>query len=295
MANRSCSERFIESAILKHGGYYDYSKVDYVNAKTKVVIICREHGPFSITPNGHLNGRGCYKCGVERVNKCKTSSKEEFVEKSVLIHGDKYDYSKVIYKTARIKVEIICNEHGAFEQVPYSHLIGNGCNKCGNKKIGESLADSKEDFIRKAIFVHGRKYDYSGVFYKNARVKVSIRCREHGVFYQKPYNHLIGNGCPFCSKSGFNYSEEAYLYYLSINDGEGFKIGVTNRSIEERYKGEFEKIKVLMLLPFKKGYSAYKAEQEVLKKYADSIFQGCDLLSSGNTEVFNKDVLRLDA
>ncbi len=57
-------DTFIEDAIIKHGNVYDYSKVVYVNAHTKVIIGCKDHGDFTQTPNKHLSGRGCHKCGL---------------------------------------------------------------------------------------------------------------------------------------------------------------------------------------------------------------------------------------
>jgi hypothetical protein len=51
---------FIDKVILVHGEKYDYSKVEYINARTKITIICKVHGEFQKTPNDHLNGKqGC--------------------------------------------------------------------------------------------------------------------------------------------------------------------------------------------------------------------------------------------
>lgn len=38
--------KFIEKAIKRHGGNYDYSLVNYINSRTKVQIICKIHGIF---------------------------------------------------------------------------------------------------------------------------------------------------------------------------------------------------------------------------------------------------------
>lgn len=106
-----------------HGNKYDYSKVNYVNTKEKVCIICPTHGEFWQRPNGHLNGLGCDKCG-----KTYSYTTEEFIEKAKQIHGNKYDYSKVKYINAQTKVCIICPIHGEFWQTPYKHLnLKEGC------------------------------------------------------------------------------------------------------------------------------------------------------------------------
>ena len=130
MNNSSNTELFIEKAKQVHGDRYDYSKVDYVNNRTKVCIVCSEHGEFWQTPNKHLNGQGCPECGLRTISEKLTSSKEEFISKARGIHGDKYDYSNVNYINARTKVCIICPIHGEFWQTPDDHLHSYGCSKC---------------------------------------------------------------------------------------------------------------------------------------------------------------------
>ena len=127
---RSNNEKFIENAKLVHGDEYDYSKVDYVNNRVKVMITCKIHGDFEQTPHNHLNGQGCPKCKAFKIIDKITSNTDEFIEKAKKIHGDKYDYSKVEYTRNSIPVEIICNKHGSFIQTPASHLSGCGCPKC---------------------------------------------------------------------------------------------------------------------------------------------------------------------
>ena len=200
MPKKKTKEEFIQDAREKHNGKYDYSKVEYVNAKTKVCIICPEHGEFEQTPNNHLSGQGCPTCANEANGERCRSSKEEFIKKSRKKHGEKYDYSKVEYVNANTKVCIICPEHGNFEQMPYCHLQGQGCPTCANETNGERLRSSKEEFIEKARKVHSNKYDYSKVEYVNANTKVCIICSkpEHGEFWQAPHAHLQGCGCPKC-------------------------------------------------------------------------------------------------
>src|SRR5690606_22516277 len=131
----SSKEEFVKKAILEHGHIYDYSKVIYVNSKTKIEIICKKHGSFWQKPNAHLAGRsvkgkqkggsGCPKC----FGKFKYS-KEKFIEKANLVHDNKYDYSKIDYKTNKTKIIIICNKHGEFKKNPKEHLKGSGCPSC---------------------------------------------------------------------------------------------------------------------------------------------------------------------
>ena len=129
-------QEFTEKAKKVHGDKYDYSKVEYINNKTKVCIICPEHGEFWQTPDSHLRGRGCRQCSIKSMKDKQRLSTEDFIEKAKEIHGNKYDYSKVDYVNSQTKVCIICPKHGEFWQTPLNHLKGKGCPDCyGNKKF----------------------------------------------------------------------------------------------------------------------------------------------------------------
>ena len=122
---------------------------------------------------------------------------QDFINESILVHGDKYDYSKVDYTTNKNKVCIICPEHGEFWQAPIKHLKGQGCPQC--------IKNSKKDlewFLSSAKKVHGDKYDYSKVQFVNVNTKVCIICPNHGEFWQTPKNHVYHKeNCPECAKS----------------------------------------------------------------------------------------------
>lgn len=124
------SGNFIRKARSKHGDRYDYTKVQYRHSKKKVTILCRIHGEFQQTPNAHLKGQGCPKCGIIKNTQNQTISCDEFISRSNKVHGDKYDYSKIEFKKQHTKVTIICPLHGDFEQLPYNHLNGHGCPLC---------------------------------------------------------------------------------------------------------------------------------------------------------------------
>ena len=113
-----------------HGNKYDYSLVDYVNAKTKIKILCPIHGVFEQVPNYHLSKCGCALCGVDKIIKKNKGSESDFINKANLVHNNKYDYSKINYINAHTKIGIICPEHGEFTQRPNNHLNGNGCSIC---------------------------------------------------------------------------------------------------------------------------------------------------------------------
>lgn len=214
-ATRLTTEEFIIRANKIQGNKYDYSKVEYVDYNTKVCIICPEHGEFYQTPNKHLLGQGCPKCG-----NTKKLSLTEFIERSRKIHGNKYDYSKARYVNNGTKVCIICPIHGEFWQTPHNHLIGRGCNKCKNNKISVSETKTTEKFVLEARKVHGDKYDYSKTEYLSAKDKVCIVCPEHGDFWQEASSHISGCGCPKCNHIISKAETEIAEYVRSLYDGE---------------------------------------------------------------------------
>ena len=196
------TENFIDKAKKIHGDKYDYSKVNYVNSKTKVCIICPKHGEFWQEPRHHLSKHGCPMCGKENSDRKQSLTLNEFIEKSNQIHNGKYRYDKVNYVNAETKVCIICPKHGEFWQDPHSHLRGQGCPKCGRERNINSIKITNEAFIEKATQIHGGKYDYSKCIYKDSNTKVKIICPIHGEFWQIASSHLNGHGCVKCANIG---------------------------------------------------------------------------------------------
>jgi len=204
--NLLSTEDFIKKARQIHGDKYDYSKVNYVNTKTPVCIICPEHGEFWQKPNKHLSAKqGCPKCA----GRCETT--EDFINKAKKIHGDRYDYSKVEYINNITPICIICPEHGEFWQTPGVHLLGCGCTKCVRNVY------DNESFIEACKKVHDNKYDYSKVKYTQILDKICIICPEHGEFWQRANHHLRGIGCPKCSDSKLEKKMREYLTENDIN------------------------------------------------------------------------------
>ena len=61
-SKKSNNEDFIDKSRSVHGYLFDYSHVNYVNARSKVKIICPTHGSFYQIPCHHLSGHGCPGC-----------------------------------------------------------------------------------------------------------------------------------------------------------------------------------------------------------------------------------------
>lgn len=212
---RSSTKEFIIKAKKIHGNKYDYSKVDYKTAKTKVQIGCYKHGWFWQTPNNHLNGQNCPECVKEIQTQSQTLSIEEFIRKAIKVHGNKYDYSKVNYINSKTKVCIICPKHGEFEQIANNHIRGAECPKCALEKIIKAKTKTSEQFINEANKTHNNKYNYDKTDYKGCFEKVIIICPIHGEFVQRAYSHLSGQGCPKCSQS---HGERLIENYLENNN-----------------------------------------------------------------------------
>ena len=191
------TSKFVTKARDVHGAKFNYSLVDYKNNKTKVKIICLVHGIFEQTPNHHLSGHGCKKCGNIETAVQQTSNTRDFIRKALEVHKSIFDYSLVNYRGNKVKVKIICKEHGVFEQTPNNHLSKKqGCPSCyGNKK------HTTEEFIEKVEIIHKNKFDYSLVRYIRSTDKIKIICPKHGVFEQQAHSHLCGIGCPICKAS----------------------------------------------------------------------------------------------
>ena len=126
--------------------------------------------------------------------------KNEFIIKSKLVHGDKYDYSQVVYVNNKTKVKIVCFKHGVFKQKPADHLQNHGCKICGYNDSRKSLLLTTEDFIERSKLIHDDLYDYSLVDYKGMHIKIKIICPIHGVFEQRPDDHLHNHKCALCSE-----------------------------------------------------------------------------------------------
>jgi hypothetical protein len=207
---RSTTVKFIKSAKLIHSERYDYSNVDYIKNNTEVIIICKLHGEFPQKPDSHLSGSGCPLCGG------KVKSTSDFIKKAKLVHGNKYNYSKVDFINALTEVIIFCKIHGEFPQKPHYHLCGTGCIKCTGR------VSSTEEFIVQANLIHNNKYDYSKVVYVKSDSKIILHCNKHGDFPQIPNSHLNGSGCSKCNSMG--HSQKSINWIESIMQSENIFI-----------------------------------------------------------------------
>ena len=215
-ALRKPSDDFVRQALEVHGQTYDYTKVDYVNGHTPVCIICPKHGEFWQNPSGHLSGKGCPDCAVEKVAAAHTQTPEEMLDRFRQVHGDFYDYGKAVFGTALTPITITCPVHGDFQQTPSLHYKGSGCPECAKNSAASVRRGSTDGFLSKARRIHGGAYNYRLVDYRNSKTPVKLVCGIHGVFEQRPNDHLGGHGCPTCAKvtRGRSNASEEFLAFI---------------------------------------------------------------------------------
>ena len=203
---RKTTDEFIAEARKVHGEKYDYSKTNYVNACTKVIIICPEHGEFLQEPHSHLRGGGCPECAkIRRAqgDRPMRLTTDEFIRRAKAIHGDEYDYSETIYKNSSTKVLVKCKDGTCKSVYPFAHLHKqpNKISSKSKKQIQPNYM-AMQNFIGKATKLYNNKYDYSKVAeeFINMNSYVTIGCPIHGFFRTTPSTHLKGRGCTKCRK-----------------------------------------------------------------------------------------------
>ena len=135
-------EQFIERAKEKHGYNFDYSRVEYKNSQTHVIIICNTCGyEFKQLPNSHLQGCGCDKCAHKINHENQKLSESELIERAKIVHGDDYDYQNMNYINSQLPINIKCNRcNNTFQQLYMNHINQKqGCPYCKCRKTEKIL------------------------------------------------------------------------------------------------------------------------------------------------------------
>jgi hypothetical protein len=242
----SKQEEFIKKAIEKHGQKYDYSKVKYITStKHTIIIHCKEcNVDFEQLPSNHLkSNNGHDTCSRINIGKKYKKTQEDFIKECVDKHGDKYDYSKTVYKSHKDKVIIICKLHGEFEQVAGNHAgKGSNCPLCARIIVASKKTKTLDKFIEECREVHGDTYDYSKVDYINNSTYITIICKKHGEYTQSPSDHLRGRGCSHCGveKSGAPKKTQEQFVKDAIA-----KHGAKYDYSKAKYEGAHEKVLIV--------------------------------------------------
>jgi Zn finger protein HypA/HybF involved in hydrogenase expression len=182
----SDTDHFIKKARLIHGDKYIYNKAEYRGINNKLIVTCPKHGDWYVTAATHLNNNkfGCPKCGVEAMSKQRLGTLEDFVAKSMSVHGDRYDYSESIYIKMDAPIRIKCKIHGYFEQEASNHVCGKGCPKCnsstGERFIAGFLDDNNIKYIPQANIgaknIKPCRYDF---YIKDKNICIEFNGEQH--------------------------------------------------------------------------------------------------------------------
>ncbi|WP_411840132.1 GIY-YIG nuclease family protein [Paracoccus sp. ME4] len=210
MPRKKTQDEIIRDFAAAHGDRYDYGLVAYVDSKTKVEVICPDHGVFLVSPNHHARGVGCRRCFDAR----STETREDFIRSCVANLGDRYDYSRVPEGEALsyLKLEIRCIRHDAwFTQAYNAHVKGHhGCSHCRSEILSGAIdaagnpVEDHAERTRSSILArfaerHGDTYGYDRFVFASWAGKVTVTCRSHGDFRIAIGNHIRGGGCPVCA------------------------------------------------------------------------------------------------
>lgn len=202
------TDEFIKKARAVHGDKYDYSLAVYNGTLEKVRIICPEHGDFMQAPRYHLRGSGCPKCGRIHSDLLRRETNQEFIEQAKKIHGDKYDYSKVIYERNNIPVIVICPKHGEFKILPVKHIHRHqGCPQCSEEKYGHREHYTQEK-AKKRIIEKLSQLPYELVepfaYVGDRDTQVTLHCKKHDYTWTTSWHQVVyadtmlSGGCPDC-------------------------------------------------------------------------------------------------
>jgi hypothetical protein len=221
ISHRLTQEEFLARVKDVHGDKYGLEEAVYSGSSQRVAIVCPKHGKFYALASNFMRGSTCTKCGKEASGFTQRLNTKSFIALAKSRHGDIYDYSKTVYKTAQIKVEVGCTIHGSFWLLPYCHTmasVSQGCRHCSWDKLASERVLSLQEFLDRANIVHGEgTYGYSQVNYVSSGTHVNIECPDHGLFSQTPENHIyVGSGCPRCQHRHSSPQQEIEAFLKSV-------------------------------------------------------------------------------
>lgn len=227
---------FILRSIELHGNKYSYEQVQYTNARTNVIITCKDHGTFPQLPTHHLKGSGCPKCA----NNVRLGT-TEFVNRSNNIHNYSYTYSKVHYVNNSTNVVITCPIHGDFTQLPCHHLKGSGCPKCAGRehdiiylwrlgntslfKLGISCTTGVKERIKRVSAAHSVNPTQVRIFTVGNAKELENKTLDHFKGYKQD-GQLVGEG----HTEILDLDDLVYLQVLSYINTHGRNVqDITNK------------------------------------------------------------------
>lgn len=195
---------FISASQKIHDNLYNYTKTIYKSKKSKVEIICNKcTKPFWQRADSHLRGANCPYCKAQRTADKLRSTTEIYIQKVKKIHHNSFDYANLEYFGCESDVTFVCKKcNNTITMRASAHLDGAGCKHCFHSRLSQEKLFTKQEFIQKAVSIHGNSYNYELSEYKGCAAKLKIFCNScQRCFSQHAGNHLTGSGCPTCVKT----------------------------------------------------------------------------------------------
>ena len=291
--NKQTTEVFIKRFFYRHKSKnYDFSSFEYKGTQVKSTVLCENGHKFSITPNDLLTGYGCRECSKEKAtgrpsNKITDIDINTLLNRNIFIRKEDY-----INSNSKIEAEcLICDYKWNVRYISLSN--GTGCPECAKKSIRNKLKIPFKEAVNRARDIYGSTYFYVEETYVNMKTPMKIVCYKHGGFFTSIQSHcrtIRPSVCKECHPptSGFDKQKESILY--SIRIGDLYKIGITNRNVDQRYsKSDKNLFSNIIEIPMS-GIDAFEKEKDLKNKYSEYKYNGEDILDSGNTELFTIDI-----
>lgn len=209
MSYKLTTEEFINQSKQKFGDKFDYRETVYTGKENYLTVNCPIHGRLSMKKAEHLGlSTGCHRC--ENIKRSKEKY-DLYLAQAKEVHGDKYDYSKIVLTEKFNKVDpviIICPKHGEFKTDLVHHIdFKNNCYKCAKENSKITL----DAFLERSNKIYNSQYDYSRVKFNKLSDKIEIICKKHGPFIQRANSHLMGNGCRQCFMDNSRLTNDAFI------------------------------------------------------------------------------------
>ena len=152
-------------------------------------------------------------------------TQEQVINSFKEVHGDAFDYSKVVYVDTHTPVEVYCKKHDfTFTPTPKNHKKGSGCTQCGREAQMEKAKKDFDKFKQEMFDLYGDQYDFNNSKYVNTKTELTAICKTHGEFSKAPFSLLNGSACDECCKKQTKYNnkemfiEEAKKVYGDKDD-----------------------------------------------------------------------------
>lgn len=194
------------------------------------------------------------------------------------------------YISARVKIPHKCPYNHIWNAEPKRILEGRGCPICSGR-LKKTTKQYQEEILKYNIKVLQP--------YEGTHKPILHKCANGHKWIARPSQvlHKKGVGCPSCANYCLDLTKPCYLYYIKLiyKNKNYYKIGITSKTVSERFINEKLDIFILYEFLFISGYEAKELEDSILKEFEKYIAINCSILKGGgNTEVFHTDVLGFD-